>query len=36
MAAEMRASNAALPPQDVLVMVNVQARWEFLAGATGQ
>ena len=34
--ADMRASNAALPPQDVLVMVNVQARWEFLGGTAGQ
>ena len=33
---DMRASNAALPPQDVVVMVNVQARWEFLGGAAGQ
>jgi uncharacterized protein YggE len=34
--ADMRASNAALPPQDVLVMVHVQARWEFLGGTAGQ
>jgi uncharacterized protein YggE len=28
----MRASNVALPPQDVLVSVMVQARWEFVPG----
>ena len=32
-AVEMRASNVALPPQDVVVKVMLQARWEFLAGA---
>lgn len=30
--AEMRASNVALPPQDVVVNVVLQARWEFLPG----
>ena len=29
---EMRASNAVLPPQDVVVNVMLRARWEFLAG----
>ena len=31
-AMEMRASNAVLPPQDVVVNVFVQARWEFVGG----
>ncbi len=30
---EMRASNAVLPPQDVVVNVVVQARWEFVPGS---
>jgi uncharacterized protein YggE len=31
-AMEMRASNVVLPPQDVVVNVFVQARWEFVGG----
>lgn len=30
---EMRASNAVLPPQDVVVNVTLQARWEFVPGS---
>jgi hypothetical protein len=30
---EMRASNAVLPPQDVVVHVTLQARWELVPGA---
>lgn len=33
MAMEMRASNAVLPPQDVVVNVTLQARWEFVPGS---
>ena len=33
MAMEMRASNAVLPPQDVVVHVTLQARWEFVPAA---
>lgn len=29
---DMRASNQVLPPQDVVVMVTVQARWEMVGG----
>lgn len=35
-AADMRASNAALPPQDVVVNVTVQARWELVPGTSAQ
>jgi uncharacterized protein YggE len=34
-AMDMRASNQVLPPQDVVVTVTVQARWELITGAGG-